>query len=240
MALQLVKSRFQHIGGLPNCCGAVETTHLKMNPSEDETEPRLWFDRARYYSMTLQAIVDPMMRFVDLLIGMTGSMANDDVLQESEFFKLAQKGEKFYANVIEFSDGTKVGEYIIGGSSFQLLSWLITPFQDAETRDQTKFNRKHFETRWAAEQALTKLKDDWAAIDGSMWQPDRHKLPLIAVACCILHNIKIEIEGDGNSCVSDKFDHDPKYPQEMSGLVDKEAAVVRDKISFYLADKLED
>ncbi|CAH1418261.1 unnamed protein product [Lactuca virosa] len=238
--MALVKSSFERSGGLPNCCGAIKTTHLKMYPPASERRAKPCLDRENNHSMLLQVIVDPTMRFIDLVVGWPGNMTNDRVLKKSTFFKLTQKGERLNGNKIELSDGTKVGEYIVGGSSFQLLPWLITPYQNEDlTGDQIEFNKKHLETRLFANRALKKLKDVWAGVDGGMWQPDMDKLPVIVLGCCILHNILIEMEGDGVSDVSMMSgDHDPGYSPEKSAVVHGGGAVIRDKLCLHLAGKL--
>ncbi|KAI3788113.1 hypothetical protein L2E82_00778 [Cichorium intybus] len=227
-------------GGLPNCCGAIETTHLKKYPSVSECRAKVWLDRENNHSMILQVIVDSTMRFIDVVTGWPGHMTNENVLKRSTIFDLAQKGERLNGNEIELSDGTKVGEYLVGGSGFQLLPWLITPYQNEElTEDQIEFNKKHLATRLVANRALKKLKDIWAVVDGGMWRPDRHKLPRIVFACCILHNILIDMEGDGVSDVSRMSgNHDPGYLPEKCAVVDGGAADVRDKLCLHLAGKL--
>ncbi|XP_022000600.1 protein ALP1-like [Helianthus annuus] len=172
---------------------------MHLHKSEGETD--VWLSRSNNNSMKLQVIVDPAMRFVDVVSGFPGRMTKNGVLHQSEMFLLAQKGEKLNGNRVQ---------------GFRLLPWPITPYHDAElNEDQTEFNQKHLATRSVASRALKKLKEVWAVIEGGMWRPDRHKLPRIILACCILHNIQIEYEGDGKSDESmTLFDHDPGYPPE--------------------------
>ncbi|KAK9057643.1 hypothetical protein SSX86_022479 [Deinandra increscens subsp. villosa] len=239
------KLRFESIGGMPNCCGAIETTHMKMYFHESEGEKDAWLDSKNNNSMKLQVIVDPAMRFLDVVSGFPGRMSKDIILHESEFFNLAQTGEILTGNEVELPGGTKIPEYLVGDSGFRLLPWLITPYHDDGklTENQTEYNKKHLATRVVAGCALKKLKGVWAVIEGGMWRPDRHKLPRIIFACCILHNIQIDMEGDGVSNESNEFmnsfDHDPGYPPEKSTLPDDEnALVVRDKLCLYLEGML--
>ncbi|KAJ0947439.1 putative harbinger transposase-derived nuclease domain-containing protein [Helianthus annuus] len=235
------KSRFEKLSGMPNCCGAIETTHVKMHLHESEGETDVWLDRSNNNSMRLQVIVDPAMRFVDVVSGFPGRMTKNGVLHQSEMFRLAQKGEKLNGNRVELSKRTTIPEYLVGDSGFRLLPWLMTPYHDVElNEDQIEYNKRHLATRSVASRALKKLKEVWTVIEGGMWRPNRHKLPRIILACCILHNIQIEYEGDG---VSDEsmtlFDHDPGYPPEKSTVPeDKNAVVVRDELCLYLARKL--
>ena len=59
---------------MPNCCGAIETAYLKINPHDSEGDTTAWLDRGKKHSMTLQVIVDHRMRFVDVVTGWPESL----------------------------------------------------------------------------------------------------------------------------------------------------------------------
>lgn len=82
--------------------------------------------------MILQAIVDPDLRFRNIVTGWPGKMNDYSVLQSSSFFTLCQKGEKLNGKKIHLSKETELTEYIIGDSGFPLLPWLVTPYQVKE------------------------------------------------------------------------------------------------------------
>ncbi|GJX64058.1 ALP1-like protein [Tanacetum coccineum] len=192
-----IKSNFEKAGGMPNCCGAIETAYLKMHPHDSECDTTVWLDSEKKDSMTLQVIVDPRMLFVDVIIGWPGSVTKDAVLVKSEIHRLAQKGKRLDVSKMKLCEGTELREYLVGGFGFQLRPWLITSYQKKEMSEvEIEFNKRHLRTRLVANQALNKLKNVWAAIDG-MWSPDRNMLPEIIFACCLLHNIVITMEGDG-------------------------------------------
>nr|XP_043609687.1 protein ALP1-like [Erigeron canadensis] len=189
--------------------------------------------------MKLQVIVDSTMQFIDVHVGLPGCLTAEKVLPLSEFYNLAQNGERLNGNEMDLSQGTTVREYVVGGSGFQLLPWLITPYcEEQPTEEQNEFNDIHLATRMVAKRALKRLKEVWSVIDGGMWQLDRNQLPYIVLACCILHNIQIAKEGDGVSDVSSMlFDHDPGYPPEKSAFADENAEIARDNLRLYLARK---
>ncbi|PWA51458.1 hypothetical protein CTI12_AA417400 [Artemisia annua] len=199
-----IKSNFEKAGGMPNCCGAIETAYLKMYPHDSEGDTTVWRDREKkdsnHHSMILQVIVDHRLRFVDVVTGFPGSMTKEDVLVESQIYKLAQKRKRLDVPRMKLCEGTELREYLVGGFGFQLRPWLITPYNKKEmSGDETEFDKKQSATGLVANRALDKLKNVWAVIDGGMWSPDRNKLPIIILACCLLHNIVINVEGDGTS-----------------------------------------
>ncbi|CAL5386909.1 hypothetical protein CsSME_00016432 [Camellia sinensis var. sinensis] len=234
-----VKSKFERLRGFPNCCGAIDTTHITMLLSSSEMGSNLWLDREKNHSMILQAIVDPDMRFRDIVTGWPGKMNDFDVLQSSTFFKLCEKGERLKGNTMKLSDRTELNEYIVGDSGFPLLPWLVTPYQGKElSESEFEFNKRHFATRIVAQRALARLRETWKIIQGVMWRPDKHRLPRIILACCILHNIVIDMEDEVLDALPLSHHHDTGYKHEVCESADKAALVLRDKLSLYLSGRL--
>ncbi|KAL0417829.1 UNVERIFIED_CONTAM: protein ALP1-like [Sesamum radiatum] len=235
-----IKSKFEKIRGLPNCCGAIGTTHITMLLTSSDPEANTWLDRKENHSMILQAIVDPDLRFRNIVTGWPGKMNDSSVLQSSNFFKLCQKGEKLNGKKIHLSKETELTEYIIGDSGFPLLPWLVTPYQGKELSEtEAEFNKRLLATNVVAQRALARLKDVWRMIRGDMWRPDKHKLPRFILVCCILHNIIIDMEDEvsDDSPSPSSLHHDPGYKQEVCESIDKAGSILRDKLSMYFTGR---
>ncbi|GFP82354.1 putative nuclease harbi1 [Phtheirospermum japonicum] len=224
-----IKCKFEKIRGLPDCCGVIDTTHITMMLTSSDPEADTWLDRKGNHSMVLQAVVDPNLKFRDIVTGWPGKMNDASVLQSSSFFKLCQKEERLTGP-----------EYVIGDSGFPLLPWLLTPYQGKGLSEtEVEFNKRLVATHVVAQRALARLKEDWRMIGGEMWRPDKHKLPRFILVCCILHNIGIDVEDE----VSDDLPlplsvhHDPGYRQEVCESVDKEGSILRDKLSMYFSGR---
>jgi len=237
--LEAIKSKFEKIRGLPNCCGVIDTTHIMMCLPTMEPGNKVWLDHAKNHSMVLQAIVDPEMRFRDIVTGWPGSMDDFLVLCNSGFFKLCEKGARLNGKKIELSEGSEVREYVIGDGAFPLLPWLLSPYQGKElSESRAEFNRRHSATRMVAQRALARLKEMWKIVQGEMWRPDKHRLPRIILVCCLLHNIIIDLEDEVRDEMPLSHHHDASYKQQFCGFVDKEGIVMRDKLSQYLSGRL--
>lgn len=248
-----IKSKFEKIQGLPNCCGAIDTTHIVMLLSTSEVTGDVWLDRKHNHSMLLQAIVDPDLRFLDIVTGLPGKMTENSVLRSSNFFRLSEKGERLNGKKIQLlSEEAELQEYIVGDAGFPSLPWLLTPYhhhhtnQESEVSESRKLdlNRRISGTRVVAERALARLKDVWKMIEGVMWRPDKHKLPRFILVCCILHNIVIDMEDevlDHQQLLPLSQNHDPGYTQEFCESVDKTntttASGLRDKLSLYFSGR---
>lgn len=252
-----IKSKFEKIQGLPNCCGAIDTTHIVMLLSTSEVTGDVWLDRKHNHSMLLQAIVDPDLRFLDIVTGLPGKMSENSVLRSSSFFRLSEKGDRLNGKKIKLlSEEAELQEYIVGDAGFPSLPWLLTPYHhrdrdhhESEVLESRKLdlNKRISGTRVVAERALARLKDVWKMIDGVMWRPDKHKLPRFILVCCILHNIVIDMEDevlDHQLLLPLSQNHDPAYTQEeFFESADKTNATttasgLRDRLSLYFSGRI--
>jgi hypothetical protein len=184
----------------------------------------------------LQAVVDVDMRFMDIVTGWPGSIKDSIILQSSGLFKLFEKGERLNGSKLKLSDGSEIGEYLIGDAGYPLLPWLLTPYQEKDLIEaEAEFNRKHSAARIVAPRTLAKFKDTWRFLQGEMWRPDKHRLPRIIHVCCLLHNIVIDLQEEETDepCTSSSY-HDAKYMQQVCRLEDEKGLKVREKLSQHL------
>ncbi|KAM2140684.1 hypothetical protein ACFX1Q_007061 [Malus domestica] len=233
-----VKSKFQKMRGFPNCCGVVDTTHIMMClPASDPTS-NAWLDQEKNHSMVLQAIVDPDMRFRDIVTGWPGKMKDWSVFQSSNFYQLCARGERLNGKRLELSTGLDIREYILGDLGFSLLPYLVIPYEGKELPEpKAQFNKWHYATQKVAQRALARLKDRWRIIQGVMWRPDKHRLPRIILVCCLLHNIVIDMEGGVQDEMPQSHKHDSEYRQQICGTVDINGVHLREKLSLYLSGR---
>ncbi|KAI3866120.1 hypothetical protein MKX03_008509 [Papaver bracteatum] len=234
-----VKFKFEKMRGLPNCCGAIDTTHIAMSLSTVDSSNDVWYDSENNHSMILQAIVDPDMRFRDIVTGWPGSVNESSALQSSGFFNLCDKGNRLSGKKIQLCKGSELREYIIGDMGFPLLPWLVTPYPGKHlSESKSEFNKRHFATRMVAQRALARLKEMWGILQGTIWR-DTNRLPRIILVCCLLHNIVIDMEDEVQDEMSLTHHHDPGYKQQICDSVDKKASMLRDKLSLYLSGSLQ-
>ncbi|KAJ7947697.1 Harbinger transposase-derived nuclease [Quillaja saponaria] len=234
-----IKSKFKKVGGFPNCCGAIDATHIMMCLPASEPASNVWLDHEKNHSMVLQAIVDPDLRFRDIVTGWPGKMKDWLVFESSNFYKLCDKGERLNGKKLQLSEGSEAREYIIGDSGYPLLPYLLVPYEGKELPEpKAEFNKRHFATRMVAQRALARLKEMWKIIQGVMWRPDRHRLPRIIFVCCLLHNIVIDMEDEMQDELPLSHNHDSGYHQQICGSVDVNGASLRDKLSLYFTGRL--
>ena len=240
--MESIKAQFEDIRGLPNCCGAIDVTHIVMCLPSVDPANSVWVDLEKKHSMVVQAVVDPDMRFRDVVAGWPGSMSDALILQSSGFFQLCEKGARLNGAKTELQEeGSDLREYLVGDGAYPLLPWLLTPFRGRELAESAlEFNKRHQATRMVSQRALARLKDMWRIVQGEMWRPDKHRLPRIILVCCILHNIVIDHDDAAARewLQSSGHNHDSGYRQQHCDFSDKTARATRNKLAQYLSGGL--
>ncbi|MCO5590545.1 hypothetical protein L7F22_044516 [Adiantum nelumboides] len=188
--------------GFPNCMGAIDCTHIKMERPPNELASN-WYDRKGNYSMTLQGVVDANMRFLDIFVGFPGPANDKRVLQNSSFFRLAQANQRLHGPLFS-SRGYSVRDYIIGDGGYYHLPWLLIPFLEPCSPSQSRYNFRLSSSRIVVERAFGRLKNAWRILDGVIKNPNVVKVPKVMAVCCMLHNLAI----DHGMAVDNEVDRD--------------------------------
>ncbi|GFY98815.1 hypothetical protein Acr_13g0002160 [Actinidia rufa] len=232
--MQEIKSKFEASFGLPNCCGAIDATHIVMTLPAVETSDD-WCDQEKNYSMFLQVIVDNEMRFLDIVTGWPGRMPISRMLKCSGFYKLCYSGNRLNGNARTNSERAEIREFIVGGVNYPLLSWLITPYESSGlSAAESKFNAIHEAARSLAMKALAQLKGSWRILNKVMWRPDKQKLPSIILVCCLLHNIIIDCGDNLRPDVALSGHHDLGYTEQCCKQVDPLGRTTRENLVQHL------
>ncbi|KAJ3669911.1 hypothetical protein LUZ60_010235 [Juncus effusus] len=234
--LEQIKSQFESKFGIPNCCGAIDTTHIIMTlPAVESSED--WFDTERNYSMFLQGIVDYNMRFLDIVTGYPGSMTFAQLLKLSGFYNLCETRERLNGSVKISKESEEIREFIVGDLGFPILPWLMTPYEvKTKTLESSKlgFNERIDKVGCVATKALARLKGTWRILHKVMWRPDKHKLPSIVLVCCLLHNIIIDKGDELRDDVALPDCHDVGYKEPSCEEVDLEGKEMRERLKRHL------
>lgn len=230
--MEKIKSEFEVSFGLPNCCGAIDATHIVMTLPAVQTSDD-WCDQENNFSMFLQGIVDNEMRFLDIVTGWPGGMTVSKLLKFSGFYKLCESGDRMNGNVRRLSEGADIREYIVGGVSYPLLPWLITPHEDNDdlSAAMLNFNKIHEATISVAAKAFSQLKGCWRILNKVMWRPDKRKLPSIVLVCCLLHNIIIDCGDSLHPDVALSSHHDSGYTGLRCKQVDPLGKILRELLA---------
>ncbi|KAE9587890.1 putative harbinger transposase-derived nuclease domain-containing protein [Lupinus albus] len=186
--LRKMKGEFESISGIPNVVGSMYTSHVpiiapKISVGAYFNKRHTERNQKTCYSITIQGVVDPRGVFTDICIGWPGSMPDDQVLEKSALNQSANNG------------GILKGVWIVGGSSYPLMDWVMVPYtQKNLTWTQHGFNEKIGEIQMVAKDAFARLKGRWCCLQ-KRTEVKLQDLPHVLGACCVLHNI-CELRGE--------------------------------------------
>ena len=106
---------------MPNCCGAIDGTHIITTLTTVQTSDD-WCDMEDNYNMLLlQGIVD--LRFLDIVTGWPGGMTVSRLLKCSGFFKLCEGAQRL--NEIPLLQSPLVGGCMQAQKGDFLCFWLV-------------------------------------------------------------------------------------------------------------------
>ncbi|KAM0866911.1 hypothetical protein ACQ4PT_042344 [Festuca glaucescens] len=221
------KSTFGKIHNLHNCCGVICTTHIPFGPNCDHGENG---------RILMQAVIDPKMRIVDLELNSRDSITQLSILQKSRLFNECQKGGLLNGSKLKVaSDGSEVGEYLIGDAGYPLLPWLLKPYQEENLSDsKEEFNRRHSAATACARKALVMLQEKWKFLQEDVWWPENLQTRFKMIdACCSLHNIVIDMDDDAEMPITNAKDWN--YHQQVRLVANEDAVRARDMLSGYFS-----
>ncbi|KAI4979030.1 hypothetical protein ZWY2020_015783 [Hordeum vulgare] len=212
-----IKSKFDKIHDMHNCCGVICTTHIPFGPN---------CNHEKNDCTQMQLVIDPDMRLKNIWLG-ASSKNQSSLFHDSDLFKKCEQGDLLNGSKLKVAlDGSEVGEYIIGDAGYPLLPWLLTPYKEELSDFKAEFNRRHSAATTRALKALSRLKDTWKYLQGeaNLKNPSR-----MIYTCCRLHNIVIEMEDDA-AMLSTKRGN---YSKEVRQLGKEDAVRSRDMLSQY-------
>lgn len=130
---------FENKYRLKGVIGAVDGSYI---PCKAPAEQKMAYtNRKMFTAVTLQAICDQNMLYIDCFIGFPSSVHDNRIFRNSDFYKNVQ------ANVTAFFEN---GEKILGDKAYPVESWCIPPYIDRGnlTDEQKKFNTVHASGRY--------------------------------------------------------------------------------------------
>lgn len=178
--LELISKSFEELTGLPNCCGVIDCTRIKIikidgsNSSKDED------------SIAVQIVVDSSSRILSIVAGIRGDKGDSRVLKSSTLYKDIEEKKLLNSSPI-CVNGVAVNQYLIGDGGYPLLPWLMVPFVDARPgSSEENFNAAHNLMRLPALKAIASLKN-WGVLSRPIDEDFKTAVALTG-ACSILHN----------------------------------------------------
>ncbi|KYN08277.1 Putative nuclease HARBI1 [Cyphomyrmex costatus] len=102
--------------GISNVLGAIDGTHIRIEKPAVYAQD--FCNRKKFFSVSLQIVVDAHMRITNIHCGEPGSLHDARIFRRSELYHAANAD-----NGVLFPDNT----FLLGDSAYPSLSWLVPP-----------------------------------------------------------------------------------------------------------------
>ena len=169
-----VKHGFYVIAHFPNCIGAIDCTHVRIQ-SSGGADAETFRNRKGFFSINVQTVSDSSLLIRDIVARWPGS-SHDSHIFNSSRIKRRFENREF---------GTAV---LVGDSGYAVRNYLITPLGNVNTREEQLFQEAITRTRNPVERSYGVWKRRFPVLaTGIRLKMDR--IQSIIVATAVLHNI---------------------------------------------------
>ncbi|KAL7118920.1 hypothetical protein ACP275_02G030900 [Erythranthe tilingii] len=180
---------FQELTSLPNMCGAIDTTPVKLHKISPNTlNSSMYTSKYGFPSVLLQVVADHKKIFWDVCVKAPGGFDDATHFRDSLLYNRLISGDIIWDKAVTVR-GQPVRPYIVGDWCFPMLSFLLTPFSYNRTGTpaQNAFDEGLMKGRKSVEEAIGLLKGRWKILQDM--NVGLNHAPQTIVACCVLHNL---------------------------------------------------
>ncbi|XP_068926686.1 uncharacterized protein [Petaurus breviceps papuanus] len=186
--LEEVMEMFWARHSFPMCAGAIGSTHIEVRcPKGQEKD---YWNQHQYFSVILQAVADPRLRFSQVFVGSSGSSHDSHMLEASQ---LCQKGNlgNLFPPIHKEIGGQTIGPVLVGDEAYPLREWLMVPCHHPATPEELCFNERLSSAQETIDQAFRQLRGRWQCLLAKA--PCRaERIGKVITGCCLLHNLCID------------------------------------------------
>lgn len=182
----IIQEEFAAISDFPGVVGVIDGCHIPISaPTE---YPISYINRKGFHSILLQGICNNKMQFIDVFVGICGSVHDARVWRLSDIKNMIDHDvERYFPQ----------HGHLLADSAYPLLHYMLTPYRDNGHLNnvQLNYNTKLSKTRIIIERAFGILKGRFRKLK-YVYMYNTEMIPLVVLACCILHNICIDIDDE--------------------------------------------
>lgn len=184
MEFDVAKQEWQEKYNFPAAIGALDCTHIPINkPGNNGDE---YVNRKGYPSINVQATCNAKEVFTSVDVSWPGSVHDSRIWRNSDI------NTKISRN--------RVNALLLSDSGYGLAPWLMTPFRNPQTPQETAYNRCITRERVVIERCFGQLKQRFPILQHKV-RLSLNKIPKLIVCCFVLHNIAKHLQ-----------DEDPELP----------------------------
>ncbi|KAM5163735.1 uncharacterized protein ACMZJ9_006361 isoform 1-T2 [Mantella aurantiaca] len=181
---QLIACQFEEIWNFPNCGGAIDGRHVRINPPHHSGS--LYYNYKGFFSIIIMAIINANCEFIMVDVGKNGKFSDGAVIEQTQFY------EKMKENQLKLPENSETKEGLnfafVTDEAFALDDHILRPYsQKALTKHRKVFNYRLSRARRVAENAFGLLSNRFRIFRTTI-NLSPHKIELVVMACCLLHN----------------------------------------------------
>ncbi|KAL7291868.1 hypothetical protein TKK_0014429 [Trichogramma kaykai] len=152
---------FYLLSDLPQCVGALDVCHVRVRKPPHSGSR--YYNFKRYYSMTLQGLVDAHRRFLSVDIGGYGSQHDSITFHSSHLYRRFLSGSLKFPEDDQLYDSEIVAPYfIVGDGAYPLSRHLLKPYLGRNLSEEKKlFNLRLSRARITVERSFGALHAKW-------------------------------------------------------------------------------
>ncbi|KAI5635137.1 DDE superfamily endonuclease domain-containing protein [Phthorimaea operculella] len=160
--------------GLKNIIGAIDCTHIKINRPRGINHSEVYRNRKGYFSINAQAVVGQDMKIYDLVVRWPGSTHDSRIFRNSRLHSRLQNRQ--------------LEGILVGDSGYRATNFMLTPFNQLQTRAQNKYNYVQIRTRNVVERTFGAIKKQFECLRRGIGTKLTTATNVI-LSCAVLHNI---------------------------------------------------
>uniref|UniRef100_A0ABD2WDW9 DDE Tnp4 domain-containing protein n=1 Tax=Trichogramma kaykai TaxID=54128 RepID=A0ABD2WDW9_9HYME len=164
---------FYLLSDLPQCVGALDVCHVRVRKPPHSGSR--YYNFKRYYSMTLQGLVDAHRRFLSVDIGGYGSQHDSITFHSSHLYRRFLSGSLKFPEDDQLYDSEIVAPYfIVGDGAYPLSRHLLKPYLGRNLSEEKKlFNLRLSRARITVERSFGALHAKWKIFRKPLGKSDK-------------------------------------------------------------------
>ncbi|XP_054259884.1 putative nuclease HARBI1 [Macrosteles quadrilineatus] len=174
--IKRVKSGFYSKARFPNCVGAIDCTHVKIQ-SPGGPQAEVYRNRKGVFTKNVQAICDSTLMFRNIVARWPGNT------HDAHIFNSSKVKRDFESN--EFGNGVLVGD-----AGYGCTNYMITPLDSVTTPEEQLFQESQIRTRNPIERCFGVWKRRFPVLSLGI-RVKEERVESIIVAAAVLHNVCI-------------------------------------------------
>ena len=175
----------------------------------------------------MQGVADAQGRFIHVSTGYAGSIHDARVLPMSSLTNEVEDGNILASPILRTGYGDEIRLLLVADPAYKLTNLCMKPYPETVvlTASQREFIKALSRARVVIEQAFGMLKGRWLCLLDKL-DESVDKIPQTIIACCILHNICLNIHDEANGDPH----NDGLYPLLPLPDANRESAKLRNRI----------